>query len=278
MNVGKSPKGYTIVEVMIFLAVSGFMFIMAAAFISGKQAKATFREGMNQLNASTQQVINDVANGYYPSTENFSCTANQSDAAPSTPAITNLTTKARGTNQGCVFLGKVMQFGITNVSSSERGYNVYSVIGRQYQGTTSSGKVITSFSDAKPRVMQNPIDLTDYKSFKGPVLTQMTNNGSPISAIGIFNSFGNYQSPTTLASGGQNLIVVVVPGTLPDNLTGSVSTIQSALNDSNIASNINIAACFEGGDNSYGKLTIGGPSGQRLTTRVQVGESPIGGC
>ena len=66
MDRGRKSGGYTIIEVMIFLAVSAFMFVVAAYFIQGKQANAEFNQGMQAINSSMQKVINDVNDNNYP--------------------------------------------------------------------------------------------------------------------------------------------------------------------------------------------------------------------
>lgn len=54
MKGGKSPLGYTVVEVMIVLAVSGIMFLVAANFINGKQQKTSFANGVNEMASRIQ--------------------------------------------------------------------------------------------------------------------------------------------------------------------------------------------------------------------------------
>lgn len=111
MKGGKTPLGYTIVEVMIVLAVSGVMFVIAANFINGKQAHTAFNEGANDLVSSLQNVIQDVTDGHYSDVP-ISCTA----ADPTNPgtSITPLAGVAgpsvQGTNSQCVFLGKLVHF------------------------------------------------------------------------------------------------------------------------------------------------------------------------
>jgi len=72
---GNKPHGYTIVEVLIFLAISSLMFLLAAGFISGKQSAVEFKQGMNDINTQIGSVVNDVANGQYPPSATFTCTA-----------------------------------------------------------------------------------------------------------------------------------------------------------------------------------------------------------
>src|ERR1044071_4210461 len=75
MRGGEQKQGYTIVEVMVFLAISGFMFLIAAGFVAGRQSTAEFKQGMNSINDQMRQVINDVGNGFYPSNSDFTCNA-----------------------------------------------------------------------------------------------------------------------------------------------------------------------------------------------------------
>jgi len=133
------------VEVMIFLAVSGFMFIVAAAFVSGKQSNAEFRQGMNDIASQIQQVINDVSDGHYPS-GSFTCTPGGSSG----PTFSSGST-GQGANQGCMFLGQVMQFDIQDSLGTNHPdeYNVYTVAGNQYaNGTTTGPDLSTGLSGA----------------------------------------------------------------------------------------------------------------------------------
>ena len=51
----KQPFGYTIVEVMIVLAVSSAMFLIAANFINGKQERTAFSQGSNEMVSQLQR-------------------------------------------------------------------------------------------------------------------------------------------------------------------------------------------------------------------------------
>ena len=99
----KQQFGYTIVEVMIVLAVSSVMFVIAANFINGKQAKTSFTQGVNSLSAQIQDIIDDVVDGKYSDVA-VSCTESSSSV--------NITPVAQpqGTNAQCVFRGKLIHF------------------------------------------------------------------------------------------------------------------------------------------------------------------------
>ena len=66
MNRGEARRGgYTIVETLIFLAVSALLFVSTIILISGRQAKAQFTNSVRDLVSDITDVANDVANGYY---------------------------------------------------------------------------------------------------------------------------------------------------------------------------------------------------------------------
>jgi len=314
MRGGTSPRGYTIVETMIFLAVSGFMFLIAAAFVSGKQNTAEFRQGINTINTQIQQVINDVANGFYPSNSDFSCTSSPS---PGGLTINNVTTNEQGSNggttgpnqNGCVFLGKVIQFGDGTYPVTTS--SIYTVAGSQYSGGSSQANLPQGFPDAEPTAVDynystnvaSPINLTQTSTLPWglqvdsitycPATSCGSGGGTPlpITSVGFFGSFSSYDANNDLVSGAQSTSVVVYTGTLGDPNTANdvadvnsyvvgkianttppsnYSTSLSPHDYSDILINPDILICFSNGSNQFGSLTIGGTNGQRLTTFVQI--------
>jgi len=136
MNGGKRPAfGYTIIEVLIVLAVSGVLFGVAATAVSGKQQKTAFRTGVYEMAARVQGIIDDVTNGKYSDIP-LTCTGNP-------PTITTAASDQQGKNRGCVFLGKAVFFPATAKST----YQVYSVAGNRLNG---SGKPATTIAEAQP--------------------------------------------------------------------------------------------------------------------------------
>ena len=65
MKSGLKSRGFTIVEVLIFLAVSSALMVSAFTLISGSQNKAAFTVGINDVQQQINAVINNVSNGYY---------------------------------------------------------------------------------------------------------------------------------------------------------------------------------------------------------------------
>ena len=287
MKGGKQPHGYTIVEVLIFLAVSSLMFIIAVGAVSGKQAVVEFKQGMNDINTQIRSTVNDVANGEFPSQGDFGCQAPDSN---SPPAVQGPAT-AQGTNGGvggCIFMGKVIQFGVGSATSAD--YNVYTVVGRQISFTTKDP--VTTFQDAMPVAFDNLTaahKLEDGLTVK-KMMTCTTNcDTAPqssmqnIGAVGFFGSLANADATQvdTLESGSQSVITASIKNsTLGQGETGGsgmVATIAAGAHDIGLpATNFiirggsEIIVCFENGT-QIGSVVIGGNNGQQFTTRVSTG-------
>lgn len=153
MNGGKNRKGYTIVEVMIVLAVSGIIFLIAVNFVNGKQAKTAFATGSNALSAQFQDVATQVQNGQF-SDVNFGCT---STVAP--VQFNSNVSQGQGTNSGCVFVGKIIHF---SVNGDPTKYNVMMLAGIDGISNYSTVIPITPAADSP----SHKLDLT--KHFTNP--------------------------------------------------------------------------------------------------------------
>ena len=117
-------RGYTIVEALIFLAVSGALLISAMSLINGKQERTRFSQAVDEVGQNLQDIFNDVSTGFYPSANNLKCVANPlAPATPTTLSLTTDTTVSQGTNSGCVFSGKLIEF-----TPDSTDYAVYTMI------------------------------------------------------------------------------------------------------------------------------------------------------
>jgi type II secretory pathway pseudopilin PulG len=283
MRSGVTGSGYTIIEVMIFLAVSGFMFITAAAFVSGKQATAEFRQSMNQMNSNMAQIINDVSNGVYPSNNSVSCTANASGGAPSaTEGAAESTTQ--GSNGSCVYMGRIIQFG---PGTADNTYKVYTVVGRQYTGAINS-EVPVSFEQAEPAIVEGSISTTTTEIPQGSTLSKVyapDEDGAtrPYYAVGIFNGFGKYRS-LLLNSGAQTALVVplgegvIASGQSEQNIKDILNDPQQIDAYLSKIPNPAITVCLDSGRGQHGSLSIGSSTGQRLSSNIKVGKPAEIGC
>ena len=63
-----NKKGFTIVEALIVLAVTGMLFVSTSFLIRGQIEKVRYQDSMRQLQQLVQNTIDDVENGYFVGT------------------------------------------------------------------------------------------------------------------------------------------------------------------------------------------------------------------
>lgn len=134
----RASKGFTIIEVSIFLAISLALTVSAWNLISGKQAEAEFDTKMRDTQSKIQDWINDVSTG------NTGGDPSQQACVLSLgrPQVNNGSPSA---NPACVFLGKAIQFTTQPGANSDKIY-AYSVFGCR----EASCKSIPTSTDVLP--------------------------------------------------------------------------------------------------------------------------------
>ena len=96
-------RGFTILETMIFLAVSGFILISALALMSGRQVQIQYQQAVREYDAVIRATVNDVSTGFFPGTA-FSC-----EEGPDS-MVFSIAAAEQGTRGDCVFAGKAIAF------------------------------------------------------------------------------------------------------------------------------------------------------------------------
>lgn len=105
---GKQKQGgFTIVETLIVLAITGVMFVATAALVSNQLSRYRYRDSMLRIEEIVRNNINDVQTGYIPDA-----------AGTSVPGLACATTAAVGTSVDCEFIGKQIVFKATGIEVS----------------------------------------------------------------------------------------------------------------------------------------------------------------
>ena len=282
--------GFTIVETMIVLAVTGGLFVIIAATLSGRQNKAEFNHAIQDVQQRLQQTIDQVSLGYYPNNNDFAC----SDSGGSVNIGPG--TNQQGTNDQCIFIGKVIQFGVFNTSPEQ--YQIFSLAGLRcaspYTGDGCPDGSPSVFHAPKPTVIVNAGNYTQ-DSTTGTLqyglstvwIRSFHNSGctSSICSLGAVafmtepgslnaNSLNGYNNGKQLVD-----LVPVINTKLGQNYATAVSRINNSLDVANLdtAGPINptsgVQLCFlSGGTNQSGLITIGG-SGRQLSVKLDIKNS-----
>jgi len=303
MTLGGDSSGYTIVETMVFLAVTGILFVSAVATVQGKQAVVQFSQGTRDAQSKIQDVINQVSTGYYPSTNSISCTA-PSGGAP----IIVAGSKTQGSSDDCIFLGKVIQLG----TSGGTGFNAFSVAARRQNASTNT--TATSLEQALPTAMaptsnaSSTPDSTEKTEFDyGLIVTRIMMplqpknsatgkfpagafNGTTYGAVAFFTSLPTVSSGLLLASGAQHVSFGVVPESTLNDSTYKMAERINLITDNPAPSvpsgkktitldpaNGVVMCLSDDGGSRKAMITIGGASSQTVA-RLDVGSYDTGVC
>ena len=254
------------------LAVTGAMFVLAILAINGKQNQTEFQQSINDIQSEIQQSIDQVAAGDYPNTNNFTCNA--------TGGTLNISggTNNQGSNTGCIFLGKVLQFGESPTTNPEH-YIAYTIAGLQ---NNNGGSLATA--NANPWAIAPGTPGHPWSSFPDASVTNALHGGltthsmdyvdstgtHPIGAVAFISSLGQY-SGGSLVSGSQQIDLYPVDGSaLGDSSPTTVDKIDSNLASSPPDPSGGVHICFaSGGTNQSGLITIGS-NGRNLSVTLQI--------
>lgn len=228
--------GYTIIEVMLFLAISGVIFATATFVFNGQQDKTSFEQGIRDFSSQLQKYVDDISTSVFLGGSNYTCSTSASTGRPTLSAGSG----GQGANQDCIFLGRAFQ-----VVPTQQKVFIYTVLGNK---NTPLGDTVTSFTNAMPTpALTSGTDLTDeYFASWGKVTSSKVKytSGTVVDSdlVGFYNS---------LQDGYQN-----------SGVTGAQSILAKAYNyqstDINSARSAAVASCIE--EQNANGVTCVGPS------------------
>lgn len=259
----RQSGGYTLIEVMLFLAISLVILVGAILAVQGQQQKTQFRGDVDALNSKIQQWLDQVQNGLSGNssdflTRNLTCKATQNPVTqlPYGPRYFPQISQAvagsgneRGANPQCVFMGLAIV--VSNSSCCNSAIAAIPIVGLRTSGTTNPNLNIpaASIADADPiavvpqtlsGVTLSDVDLSEtYTLPPGVQVLSWKDSSSRPSALsptftcakgycselaGFFTSFnGAGNTP----QGGQSMIAVQYPFFNPTNAQSESALINS---------------------------------------------------
>jgi prepilin-type N-terminal cleavage/methylation domain-containing protein len=211
--------GFTILEVMITMAVSASMLVIAVTLFGGQQRQTEFNQSIRDLTSVIEDAINDTSTGYFPAS-NTPCSSTLTSAPVTTGPDS---TTGQGTNKQCVFLGKAFVF-------KDSSFDAYPIVGSYLASTAPTAKFNTSY----PTIIPALVEKHDYlwglklKDIYWGDTTPRTGSGNLI--VVASNPDGAGTDPSGYASGAQKI-----------NVYSSGVTIGTDINAGSGASDINTA-------------------------------------
>jgi len=263
MECTRKQRGFTIIEVLIVLAVTAAMFLLAVLSINGKQNTAEFQQAINDIRSSLQQEIDQVAAGDYSNTGNFTC-----DGTGGSLVIAKGVNK-QGSNTGCIYLGKALQFEVK--ATSPQKFISYPIAGLQ----SNTGTLASAGPDViAPGISTNKGAFPDASVSStlhyGLNVVSMASGGHNIGAVAFISSLGQY-SGGQLVSGSQTLSLIPIYNSSLNATEGAtVDAINTNLASSPVNPSSGVQICFaSSGTKQSGLITIGG-SGQQLSVSLKI--------
>lgn len=175
--------GYTIIELMIVVTVSTMIFAAAILTYTQQNTRTRFTESVNTFTQNLQDTLNDVDTGYYPTKNNFKCSANPSGGSPVIEPPDASGGNQQGTNSGCIFLGKALAL---KPGANSNSYEIYTVVGRQLIAGTDNP--VSNLSEAEYTIVPNIFDVKYLSS--GVVVKNVKSGGVNGNIVGIVSSSG----------------------------------------------------------------------------------------
>lgn len=294
--------GYTLLEVMIFLAISSLLLAFSIVAVQGQAAKTEFRTSVDNVNGKIQQWIDQVQNGFTNSSSGptssqaaFNCTSTNIGGVSYPNLQTSGATNQRGANPDCVFLGDAILFNNQNADSNHI-FNI-PIVGLRLSNS-GSGELASSLADASPvpalttsQIGGNSlsgVDLSETYTIPNGTRVAWAGDNSTCGAsttnscnyLGGF--FINLSSGSSQGSGAQSLITVRYPFYHNDNNPSSPVVAQCLMLQPG-SSNDNCTPALSGPLNDWricmvstrnsdwATLTVGSSNGFGASTSIVYG-------
>lgn len=223
MRSGVGARGYTIVESMIFLAVSAGLLASVMLSISGQQARTEFSTSVRDFENRVVDTLNDVETGY-AGTHGKQCIISGAGYPAEAVVAAEL-----GTSQDCIFLGLAVHFSGSGGIGSEM--QTYTIAGRRVPaGAGVDPLTITQLSTANATTYGNP---DKYAMPKGLEVTQVRHCAAtctPITstfAFGILGSIGTGVSGGTTSESAGRAQLISLPATSATDPLTFKNTVQA---------------------------------------------------
>ncbi len=283
----RPSSGFTIIEVMIVLAISGGMLSAAALMISGQQERTRFSTNVREVENKLSDIFNDVETGYYTNSGAIECkvlSPLNAASAPEIQVVPPASAPAQGTNQDCLFLGMAISFYKASGSEANNSYRIFTLIGRrQTVDGTGNPALATTLAQARPQASEQlltqgsfaaGVEITNVRFMKFPLDSR--DNIAILAPLGSFSA----QNHSLAASNGKpSLARLNFASSFLDIPANFVSTINAGgLSDASVnAASEGAVICLRSDGGRVAAVAVGvqlnasgapEPFGQRLATQA----------
>lgn len=266
----RNRGGFTLVETLIVLGVTGVLFFSVMSSISGKQGRTEFTQSIREIEARVRDTLNDVNNGFYPNVDHLACDVSDGTSAPTLSYNSSLV-DTTGKNGNCIAAGKVVQYGTDSDVSATR---IYSLAGRKSVTTGASTSDVGSIAELKPVVIKvndsgHILDATERNVLPSGIQLVKSDGSDSHIAFGIY--YQNFGGQSGGQSSGTSSVSIAKlnPGTYSED--DVITAAESVSQDSDfLPAAGSLLMCFKSAtSNQFATITVKG-SGGGFTTELAI--------
>lgn len=256
-------SGYSIIEIMIVLAITGVIFISALALFSGQGAEVNFNQGVSDLASELSTQASSVSASQFYSAGGYKCTVGGN---PPRATLSASAGSSGGTNQDCISIGRAFE-----AIADTNDIFIYNVLGNRqtYSGGIPLGPA-GSLAEANPTIATaSGADFSvDYKLAGGlkiisSKVADLAGTLSPSSLVSYYLDFngetGSSQSSAVLTAKAYNL----------STSTHNVSVAKACVEGTGCSAPMDISSwqiCLESSDAKRRALLVVSNSAAGVTT------------
>lgn len=247
-------QGYTVIEVTLFLAVSGMLFLVAIFATGNTIRNFRFTDSGNSLEAYVQKQYDNVLNGVNPRGNTVSCTNSVVTAGSQTPGTSN-----------CLFMGKLLLFEL-----GEHRLTSYDIVGTEPANVNFNQTDEQLIASYQPKVVTN-VGAEDYsipwQAFISGVRRMSTADASPIAT----NALAIIRSPVSSR---------IVSYTYKEPSSTPVIDVTTVANNAATNANKITNFCLTSADlaSSKAKLVVTGTTGNQNAAQIVFDQVAAGDC
>lgn len=281
-------RGFTIIETLLFLAISGFIFTVSINQYTNQQRNVNFSQGVRDAQAVLSSIINESASSYAPDLKNFSCNV--------TPAGLFFTAGPPiDDNSDCIFLGKAFGAGfnpICTINTPDDCSDTITIpiVGSRTDATIPTAPVLVSdYKQAMPFALSGGVappvipDFSERKKLNNNIGIYRTfiraSDGSSKTQIGAVAFIFSLDNTNRISNTIDLVAIPVAPGGGSDKISAAINNLKSGTDGSDYYKNPadGITFCIKDGNNKVSAISVGAGGGP-LDVQVENTTALDSGC
>lgn len=226
--------GFTVIEVIMFLAITGLLLMVAMTGVSSRIAVARFSDSTRGFESFLQQQYDEVINGVNARSGNETC---EDGGEFINPGLTS----TPGMSSQCLLLGKYIYF-----RKGSSMVTVYQIVGRDPSDINNSDGDMVAIQEAEPHVVTSVGSRNYSIPWDAPVYDTRRDNGA--SEGSEVDSFLIIRSPVSSS--------IQLYTFLGGDPTTVAPNIEARINTSNLGKQTNICINSRDTSSSFAAITI----------------------